>query len=358
MTKHTLPGLEHVLELARIEEGRWAPMLDDLNASGVPLNAGQVPVISENWASLLTPGLRKVWSESMATTESTFKRTSIFPVDSSQQRSEKYQGVGDLGTSMWNQYDKAGRVTYDGFQPTWPQELVHRRFAGGVMIEREVMEDNLYPGAPIPKTITQQVSALAQSAAYHREQSAAALFNNAFTDSGLDAEQQAIAGPDAVGLVSTAHPNSPTDATTQSNEFTLALTGDNLTTIKLAMKAFTNDRGKLSPSNPTTLLVPPALEETALIINESTLDPTSANNAINPNKGKWNIVVWDFLTDTNAWFLIDEAKKNNHLIWLDRVLPQFESERDFDTNIGKWKGYYRFSRGWDSWTWIAGSNPS
>lgn len=362
MTTNHPRGLELLLGLEVDQLGR--PLNDpDAIRAGIPEfhprnDGGSNPMIAENWPFLLEPGLRKIWHTSYDETEKTFKRSEIFPIDSSVRASEKYQGVGELGSDMWNEFNKLGRVPYDGLSPVWPQELVHRRYAGGMQVEREIMDDNLYPGAPVPREITGRVAALGRSAAIHRERSAAALFNNAFTDTGNDAEGHPIAGPDGVGLVSTAHKHSATNTTTQSNEFTLALTGANLTTVALAMRAYTDDKGALAPSHPDTLLVPPALAETAEIINGSQLDPTSANNAINPQRGKWNIVVWDWLTDTNAWFMIDSARKRDNLIWLDRVMPEFAAERDFDTFIAKFRGYYRFSRGWSDWRWIAGSNPS
>jgi hypothetical protein len=360
MTMHRLTGdlWQDITTLAALEHADWGQRLTALAAAGVPLNAAIVPTIRESWPTLLLPGLRKVWTLGLSEQDPTFMRTSIFPIDSSQRAKETHQGIGELGSEMWNQFNELGRVPYDGFSPLWPHELVHRRYAGGMQVERELVDDLLYPEAPIPRSITERAAALGRSAALHRERSAAALFNNAFTDTGTDNEGFSVSGPDGVGLISTAHKNSPSDATTQSNEFTLALSGDNLTTVRLAMNAWTDDRGHLAPSNPDTLLIPPALEETADIILKSQLDPTSANNAINPNVGRYTKVVWPWLTDTNAWFLIDSAKKRQHLIWLDRILPEFAAEGDFDTFIAKYRGYYRFSRGWSHWNWIAGSNPS
>jgi phage major head subunit gpT-like protein len=360
MTNMRLTGnvVRDLQVLAELEQAQWAARMSALQQSGVPLNAAPVPTSSEQWPTLLLPGLRKAWTEGLTEDDPTFKRTSIFPMDSSSRAKETFQGIGELGADAWNQFDKAGRVPYEGLNALYPYELVHRRFAMGMMVERELQDDLLYAELPIPRDVTERAAALGRSAAIHRERSAAALFNNAFTDSGLDAEGFSVAGPDAVGLVSTAHKRSPSDSTTQSNEFTLALSGDNLNTVRLAMNLWTDDRGNLAPSNPTTLLVPPALETTARVINESDRDPTSANNAINPERGRWNIVVWHWLTDTNAWFVIDEAKKRQQLVWLNRIAPEFASERDFDTLVAKYRGYYRFSRGWSHWKWIAGSNPS
>lgn len=315
-------------------------------------------MISENWANLLTPGLRKIFHTRMRSREDLFKRTAVFPVDTSQRAFEDYQGVGEIGTAGFNEFAKTGRVPYDEFELGWKTRLEHRRFAQGIVIERELMDDNLYPGAGIPKSITGRVEKLADAAAVHREKSAAAIFINAFTDSGVDAEGFAIAGADSVGLCSTAHKHTPSNASTQSNEGTLALSSANVTATALAMREFTDDRGELVSIKPDTILVPPELEETALQIVGTDREVGSANNTVNINKGRYNVVAWDYLTDANAWFLIDSVLKSQHLVWLDRIAPEFAMTEDFDTIQGKWRGYYRFSRGFDAWQWIMGQNPS
>lgn len=315
-------------------------------------------MISENWGNLLAPGLRKVFHARMRAREELFKRSLIFPVDTSQRAYEEMQGVGELGTQGWNEFEKTGRVTYDEFEPTWKTRLEHREFAQGLVIKRKLIDDNLYPGAGIPRAVTGRVEKLADSAAVHREKSAAALFTNAFTDSGQDGEGFDVAGADGVGLCSTAHPASATNTATQSNEGTLALTAGNLTTTALLMREFTDDRGELVSINPDTLLVPPELEETALILTQTERAIGNANNDVNVNKGRYNVVAWDYLTDSNAWFLIDGVLKSEHLVWLDRIAPEFLGEGDFDTLQAKFRGYHRFSRGWDAWQWIYGQNPS
>lgn len=315
-------------------------------------------MIPENWPTLLVPGLRKIFHSRMRAREELFKRTEVFNVDTSQRAYEDYQGIGELGPDMFNEFEKAGSVTYDQFDPGFLTRLEHREYAGGYIVKQKLLEDNQYPEAGIPRKVTQRVEKLGSAAAIHRERSAAALFNNAFTDSGVDAEGHPVAGADAVGLCSTAHPVAPGSGTTQSNEYTLALTPANLTTVKLGQRGLTDDKGQLIAMHPDRLLVPPELSETAWVINNSELDPLSANNAKNPHKGRWNIIEWDYLTDANAWFMIDSVLRDEHLVWLDRTLPEFTSEGVIDTRSAKYVAYHRFSRGWDAWQWVAGSNPS
>lgn len=315
-------------------------------------------MISDNWPALLTPGLRKVFHLRLRDREELFKRTQVFPVDTSQKAFEDYLGIGELGTEQWNEFEATGRVPYDGFDPGWKTRLEHREFAMGVILQRKLLEDNLYPDAGIPKSANDKVAKLADSAAVHREKSAASVFVNAFTDTGTDAEGFPLGGADGVGLCSAAHVDSPTQSTTQSNKFEVELTGENLITVRRAMRKFKDDRGELVSIKPDTLLVPPELEEKALVETASSLDPTSANNAVNVNKGRFQIISWDYLTDANAWFMIDGMLKSQHLVWLDRVAPEFQSASDFDTLQAKFRGYHRFSRGFDDWRWVAGSNPS
>lgn len=311
-------------------------------------------MIQENWPTLLAPGLRRIFHTRMRARDELFKRTQIFPVESSSRAYEDFQGIGELGTAGWNEFEKTGRVTYDEFEPTWKTRLEHREFAMGLVIRRSLIDDNLYPGAGIPASITGRVEKLADSAAVHREKSAATLFNNAFTDTGTDAEGYPIAGADNVGLCSTAHPASASNASTQSNEGTTALSTDAVTATALDMREFTDDRGELVSIKPDTLLVPPELEETATIIVGTDRDIGSANNDINVNRGRYRVVSWDYLTDATNWFLIDSMLKSQHLVWLDRIAPEFQQEQDFDTLQGKFRGYYRFSRGYDAWQWVYG----
>jgi phage major head subunit gpT-like protein len=315
-------------------------------------------MISENWPNLLAPGLRKVFHSRLNARESLFKRSEVFPIATSQRAFEDHQGIGEIGTAGFNEFAKTGQVPYDRFDAGYKTRFEHRKFAEGIIIERELMDDNLYADAGIPSGITKQVTKLADAAAVHREKSAANVFINAFTDSGTDSEGYAIAGADAVGLCSTAHPLGPSNSSTQSNEGTSALTSANVTATKLLMRAFTDDRGELVSVNPDTLLVPPELEETAEIIVGSDKAPSSANNDVNTNKGRYNVVSWDYLTDANAWFLIDSMLKSEHLIWFDRIAPEFASANEFDTLQAKFRAYYRYSRGWDDFRWVFGQNPS
>jgi hypothetical protein len=107
-----------------------------------------------------------------------------------------------------------------------------------------------------------------------------------------------------------------------------------------------------------TILVPPNLEETANIITKTDKEVGSAQNDINFNKGKYKVIVWNRLSDTNNWFMIDSKYMKMFLKWFDRIPTEFNKDKDFDTYVAKWSVYTRYSYGFSDWRWIYGQNVS
>lgn len=315
-------------------------------------------MIREDWGRLLYPGLNKVFQTRMRSREELSKRTQVFGTQSSKLSSEEFQGIGELSADNWASFEKTGRVSYDENRAGWLTRLKHGEFAKGVIIERKLLEDNQYPAAGIPNAAAQRINALADSSALFREKAAASVLNYAFTDSGVDNIIGAsVAGADGVGLCSDAHPDAPGASTTQDNEGTSAFDTTSVAATRLAMSKFKDDRGEVIASHPDTLIVPPALEDKALVLTKSMAVPGSPNNDVNVHAGRYKVIVWDYLTSDTAWFMADSALMREHLIWLDRVTPEFSVAEDFDTIQTKYRGYQRFSRGWDDWRFIYGQKP-
>jgi len=305
-----------------------------------------------NWAELFTPQLTEAFF--VGFTDSGRRASmidGIFNTLTSERQFEEHLGVGQFGSDGWS-FEKSGRVQYDEPNKGYKTTFTHTEFAKGFVVQRKTIDDNL---TQIP---LDQAGNLGDSAFRKREKDAASVFVNGFTDTGTTDSGFPIAGADAVGLLSLVHPYSPADSTTQANEGTLALTKANVQTTRTAMMKFTDDRGDILNVMPDLLMVPPELEDDALVINKSTLDPASANNAINPNQGRLSTKVWYYLTDSNAWFMIDTARMKRDLIWYDRIPLEFGREEDFDTFEAKFRAYMRYSRNWRDYRWIYGQNPS
>lgn len=237
-----------------------------------------------------------------------------------------------------------GGVEYQTVQRDYDITYTHTAFASGFVLERELMDDMQYD------SIFTAASEMGTSYARKQEKDAASVFNNAFDGTNYT-------GYDAKSLCSTTHPRSRTDSTTVSNYLTLTLSSANVETAITTMQAFKDDKGEEITIMPDLVIVPRNLRKKAHELFGSPLDPESANNASNVHAGM-NWFVWPYLTDANAWFIVDSAFAKRVLKWYTRIPVEFAAQNDFDTFMRKYRGYMRYSYGWSDWRFIIGSNPS
>ena len=308
-----------------------------------------MPLTSGNFADLLKPGLKRTFDIAMSRPRPIMEM--LFGVESSTRFEEQYQGMGAQG--LVPPFD--GTVPYHDFDAGYRTDIRNYEFAMGTQVERRLVDDDQY------NQISRRASNMADSFNVTVETDAANVFINGFTDSGTNRMGASTNGADGVALLSTAHPYSPANTgNTQANEGTLALTLDNLDTTRQAMRSFVDDSGLMLGVNPDMLLVPPELERTAtqLVSERAVYEPGSAQYDLNIFSGRFRPVVWDRLTDSNAWFLIDSTLMKQHLIWQWRIRPEFAQADDFDGLTAKYRGYMRYGIGWTDWKWIYGHNPS
>ena len=308
-----------------------------------------MPLTSGNFADLLAPPLVRAFNLAMGRPQPMIDM--LFKVESSTRYEEQYQGLGAQG--LVPPFD--GTVPYTDFDAGYRVDIRNYEFAQGLQIERRLVDDQQ------GNQITGRAQNMADAFGITQETDAANIFINGFTDSGTNRMGASTNGADGVALLSAAHPYSPADTgTTQANEGTLALTIDNLDTTRQNMRNFTDDAGQLMGINPDMLLVPPELERTAtqLVSERAIYEPGSAQYDVNMFSGRFRPVVWNRLTDPNAWFLIDSTLMKQHLIWQWRIRPEFAQADDFDGLNAKYRGYMRYGIGWTDWKWVYGQNPS
>ena len=293
--------------------------------------------INEKWANLLEPGLRQIFDITRDGMAAQAVAPQLFNVSTSSKAQEHDLGEGGFGD--WNEYK--GTINYDDDDEGWKTTYTHAEFVKGFAVERKLVDDDLY------NIINRKPRKLAISAERTKEKAAASVFNNAFSSS--------YAGGDAVELCG-AHPYSPVNASTQANNGTSALTYDNVIATRKLMRAYTDDRAELVSVMPDTILVPPELENTAWEILESTNKPDTANNNGNYVRSNgFRLIVWDYLTDANNWFMIDSGLASLYLNWFDRVPLEFTADPTSDYNlVAKYRGYMRYSYGWSDWRWVYG----
>lgn len=302
-------------------------------------------LISENWADALDPIVRDRFMSGFGRRPSLID--TLFGVSGSSQAQERSAGVGAIGIDMWEQFENTNNVAQADFDRGYKTTFTPKEFSVELQIRRKLLEDSNW------EEIRNPAMALGDSAKLKREVDAASVFNNAFTASAP------YLGADGVALCSDSHPNGPDNTgTTQDNNFALALTKDNVKTIREAMMAFTDDKGSKVAVTPSVLLVPPGLEDEAIEITKSLLDPNSANNTVNPQAGRFSVLTWHYLTDSNAWFMIDPMLAKMNLRWFNRVPLSISPKVEDKTLVATWIAYMRYSYGWSDWRWVAGSNPS
>lgn len=265
---------------------------------------------------------------------------SLFNVQGSDTATEKSFGVGTLGSDGWEDFERAGRVPYGSVNKGWEVVYEHREFARGVVVERKLIDDNN------TRIAFGNANQLGDSAFRKREKDAASVFNNAFSTSHR--------GPDGRPLVATDHPFSAEDSSTYSNKGTSALTADTVGASRVDMGKFTDDTGDIMDVTADLLIVPPELEDAAFKLTRSGLDPDSANNAVNPQAGRFRYAVWHYLTDANNWFMAEQRRMRQFLNWFERVPLEFAAEQDFDTLMRRYRAYMRYSFGFDDARWLIG----
>lgn len=296
-------------------------------------------LVSENFTQLtdLDPVLTEIFYQHY--NQIAPKRTTIFGMRTSNKAKETDLRIDSFSDPT----EFNGKIEYETPHSDYEIVYTHTHFTKGFQIEQTMLEDMQYDG------IFSSASSMGTAFARKQEKDAAAVFNNAFSASYLGYDSKALCAND--------HPRSSTDSTAVDNYLTLALNAANLETAVITMQAFGDDQGEEISIMPDTLIVPRALAKTARELVGSPLNPETGNNAINVHAGM-NLVVWEYLTDTNAWFVIDSTMAKRYLKWYDRINPQFAAEDSFDTLIRKYRGRMRYSTGWSDFRWIIGSNPS
>lgn len=305
-----------------------------------------VATVGGNWADLLDPIVRFQADQAFSRRASLID--ALFNVQGSTRAYEDISGVGAIGIDAWGEYAATGRIPEVDFDQGYKKRYTHTIYTLDLGFDQATYADAQGQSNAQVLKFAQRI---ADSAAVKREVDAASVFNNAFSAS--------FTGGDSVALCSASHPYSPSKpGTVQSNTGVLPLTIDNVETTRQAMMAFTDDNGNKQAVTPDMLIVPPALENQAIVITKSLLDPSSANNAVNPQAGRWKApLVWHYLTDSNNWFMVDSMLMKQCLDWFNRIpFSVFLRAGDDTTVKAYWRSYMRYSFGFSDWKWVYGHN--
>ncbi len=285
--------------------------------------------------------------------ESDFAKDSLkkvlYNVKTSKHYSESITGLTGIGDFVATN----GAVPYDEFEEGYAKTFIHQVFKKGIEIERELIDD-----ARIID-MENRAGVLTNAANRTMEKFVHAPFNNAASSSfTLTGKAFTNVGADGKPLADAAHPSKTGKGSDQSNVTTNTLTLANVKYAEDMMKNFTDDIGEKANVKPDMLFVPYELRNEAWEIVNSIGKPDTADNNANPYQNKFKVVVSDWLTDTDAWFMIDSRYMKKCLYWIDRVPLEIASKKDFNTDNWLIKGYMRYSLGFTDWRWCVANIPA
>ena len=286
-----------------------------------------------NFGDLLEPGFRTIFFEQFSTLPTVYDK--IFKVNSSSKQQEYDSSVSGFGQLV--ETTEGAPITYEDPIQGYDKSYVHKKYTKGFKITREMYEDDQYGVmAKMPKALASATNRTVETICGN-------IFDNAFT-SGT--------GGDGKYLCATDHPLT-NGGTALDNSHTYGFNETYLETALLSMRATTDDKGQKILVRPDTLLVPPALEKEANIMMKSTGRTSTNYNEINPYQGRLNIMVWDYIDNTQAWFILDSGLHQLNFFW--RVKPEFAQDESFDTDAALYKTRCRFSVGFSDWRGVWGS---
>ena len=224
-------------------------------------------------------------------------------------------------------------IEYDNAQEAWTARYTHETIAMGFSLTEEAIEDNLYDSLS-----SRYTKALARAMAYTKQVKGAAILNNAFSGTTYG---------DGKTLCATDHPL--VSGGTNSNRPAVAadLNETSLEAAVIQIAGWTDERGLLIAAKPAKLVIPPALQFVATRLLDTELRVSTADNDINALRNNGSIpggyTVNNYLTDTNAWFLMTDVP--NGLKHFVRSPMQTSMDADFDTGNSRYKARERYSFG-------------
>ena len=282
----------------------------------------------------------------------------IFKVEKSKNWAEKFTSM----TAMdgFEPVGENGAYPTDGQEEGPSKTLEHMTWKDSFSLSREIMDD--------AKIMDLRKKPQGFVTAYYRtrELFAAALLGGAISGNGtvsFRGRKFDAKGADGQNLFYASHP-AKVKGGAQSNIFSDAFSDDALGELETKMQNVWGENGETLDVAPDTILIPNvhSLKKAVFAAIGADKEPTTANNGFNYQFGRWNIIVWPYLnkyidlTGTAIpWVLMDSRYNKDYgsLIWLDRVNLEVRSTLDENTDANVWRGYARFTAGFNDWRAIA-----
>jgi phage major head subunit gpT-like protein len=279
------------------------------------------------WGKLLWPGVNKWYGDGYNDWQTEY--TEIFTTESSDRAYEEDVSVSGFGLAQIK--GEGQPVSYDSESQGFLDRYTHATYSLGFVINKELVEDDLYS-----KAGKRKAQGLARSMRQTKEIVAANILNRAFNT---------YLYGDGKALIVSDHPNIA--GGTWSNLLSVAsdLSEAALEAAWIQISKYTDDRGLRIAVKPKKLIVPVDEALNAAKIMGTEYEVGTNNNTINVAKAKYpgGVVVNHYLTDTDAWFI--QTDVSNGMKHFERVADSFSMDDDFETDNAKFKARARYSFG-------------
>ena len=291
-------------------------------------------------AKELEPGLNALFGMEYARYEN--QHSEIYTTESSDRSFEEEVMLSGFGAAPTK--SEGTGVAFDDANEAYTARYNHETIALAFSITEEAVEDNLYD-----RLSSRYTKALARSMAHTKQVKAAAVLNSAFDSS--------VTGGDGLELCSTAHVL--TTGNTFANEPSTAadLNETSLEDALIKIAGFVDERGLIVALRGQKLIIPRQLQFVAERIMATSLRVGTADNDTNAIKSMGMLpqgyAVNDFLTDTDAFFVLTDAPRG--FLHFDRVSLSTGMEADFDTGNMRYKARERYSFGYSDPRCVFGS---
>ena len=288
----------------------------------------------------LEPGLNALFGMEYARYEN--QHSEIFTTESSDRSFEEEVMLSGFGAAPTK--SEGTGVSFDDANEAYTARYNHETIALAFSITEEAVEDNLYD-----RLSGRYTKALARSMAHTKQVKAASVLNNAFDST--------VTGGDGKELCATDHPL--TNGATFANEPSTAadLNETSLEDALIKIAGFVDERGLIVALRGMKLIIPRQLQFVAERIMNSTLRVGTSDNDANALKNMGMLpegyVVNDFLTDTDAFFLMTDTPRG--FLHFERVALSTGMEADFDTGNMRYKARERYSFGFSDPRCVFGS---
>lgn len=298
------------------------------------------PITSSQLVKLLVADLREVMENTYNALPTMIPKLYRM-IDSESAWDEFYSigGVPDIPTFT-------GKLSWLSIAPGYYTRIESKEFAGGLQIERKLLDDKKYP------VLDGSAAELMTSAHRVREKYGVRPFAYVFS-TAFDF----MTSEEGVSLASSSHTTKAGTSTSSGfdNAGTSALSKTSVAATRILMRQFRNDISeRIEISDNLGLIVPDNLADIAMEINLTPKGLDTAEGNVNPQYKRYEVIPYLRLDDynTNDWHMVDMTAMKKYLIWIDRIKPEISNNVDFETFAIQTAVYFRIANGFIGWPWI------